>query len=188
MSQLFERKPIAALVADTEGSAGLKRSLRAGDLIMLAIGAVIGAGIFGAIGTAAAGQTGPQRRSDPHGRGAGPGLFVPPAGRRLRAGGPVLRGTGLHDSAGRQRLRLFLRDSRGTGRLDHRMGPDSGIRGRQCRGGDFLGRLFQHADARGRRDASALADHRLSHGAAQSRCAGPRPAAIPRRTSRESPS
>ena len=31
--------------------------LGAGDLIMLAIGAVIGAGIFGAIGTAAAGQT-----------------------------------------------------------------------------------------------------------------------------------
>ena len=56
MSQLFQRKPIAALVAETEGSKGLKRSLRAGDLIMLAIGAVIGAGIFGAIGTAAAGQ------------------------------------------------------------------------------------------------------------------------------------
>jgi basic amino acid/polyamine antiporter, APA family len=33
--------------------------LGAGDLIMLAIGAVIGAGIFGAIGTAAAGQLGP---------------------------------------------------------------------------------------------------------------------------------
>src|SRR6266849_1344122 len=72
MSQLFQRKPIAALVAETEGSSGLKRSLRAGDLIMLAIGAVIGAGIFGAIGTAAAGQLGP------HGEvirsGAGPAL------------------------------------------------------------------------------------------------------------------
>ena len=33
-------------------------SLGAGDLVMLAIGAVIGAGIFGAIGTAAAGQVG----------------------------------------------------------------------------------------------------------------------------------
>jgi basic amino acid/polyamine antiporter, APA family len=58
MSQLFQRKPIAELVADTEGAQGLKRSLGAGDLIMLAIGAVIGAGIFGAIGTAAAGQIG----------------------------------------------------------------------------------------------------------------------------------
>src|ERR1022692_3650538 len=72
MSQLFERKPIAALISENEGSGGLKRSLRAGDLIMLAIGAVIGAGIFGAIGTAAAGQLGP------HGEviraGAGPAL------------------------------------------------------------------------------------------------------------------
>jgi basic amino acid/polyamine antiporter, APA family len=59
MSQLFERKPIAELVAETESAQGLKRSLGAGDLIMLAIGAVIGAGIFGAIGTAAAGQIGP---------------------------------------------------------------------------------------------------------------------------------
>src|SRR5258708_12467153 len=55
MSQLFQRKPIAALMQDSEGS-GLKRTLGAGDLIMLAIGAVIGAGIFGALGTAAAGE------------------------------------------------------------------------------------------------------------------------------------
>jgi APA family basic amino acid/polyamine antiporter len=54
MNGLFSRKPIAALVDDPNG---LKRVLGAGDLIMLAIGAVIGAGIFGAIGTAAAGQT-----------------------------------------------------------------------------------------------------------------------------------
>jgi APA family basic amino acid/polyamine antiporter len=55
---LFRRKPIAALdTADSPHS--LKRVLGAGDLVMLAIGAVIGAGIFGAIGTAAAGQVGP---------------------------------------------------------------------------------------------------------------------------------
>jgi basic amino acid/polyamine antiporter, APA family len=54
MSQLFSRKPIADLAPDGEHT--LKRVLGAGDLIMLAIGAVIGAGIFGAIGTAAAGQ------------------------------------------------------------------------------------------------------------------------------------
>src|SRR5947207_1291637 len=56
MSQLFDRKPIAELVHETEGVHSLKRTLGAGDLIMLAIGAVIGAGIFGAIGTAAAGE------------------------------------------------------------------------------------------------------------------------------------
>src|SRR3954463_629548 len=72
MSQLFQRKPIAALVEDTEGEQSLKRSLGAGDLIMLAIGAVIGAGIFGAIGTAAAGQIGPN--GEIIRQGAGPAL------------------------------------------------------------------------------------------------------------------
>ena len=56
MPGLFQRKPIAQLLADGDQAHGLKRALGAGDLIMLAIGAVIGAGIFGAIGTAAAGQ------------------------------------------------------------------------------------------------------------------------------------
>src|SRR4051794_12055286 len=53
---LFARKPIAALLAEGENPNGLKRALGSGDLIMLAIGAVIGAGIFGSIGSAAAGQ------------------------------------------------------------------------------------------------------------------------------------
>jgi APA family basic amino acid/polyamine antiporter len=57
MPSLFSRKPIAALLVEGEHPNALKRALGAGDLIMLAIGAVIGAGIFGAIGTAAAGQT-----------------------------------------------------------------------------------------------------------------------------------
>src|SRR3954453_3682642 len=54
MMQLLRRKPISELIPDSEHS--LKRVLGAGALIMPAIGAVIGAGIFGAIGTAAAGQ------------------------------------------------------------------------------------------------------------------------------------
>jgi basic amino acid/polyamine antiporter, APA family len=72
MSQLFQRKPIAALVDETDGVNSLKRTLGAGDLIMLAIGAVIGAGIFGAIGTAAAGQLGPN--NEVIRTGAGPAL------------------------------------------------------------------------------------------------------------------
>ena len=55
---LFARKPIAPPDAP-DSPQGLKRVLGAGDLVMLAIGAVIGAGIFGAIGTEAAGQVGP---------------------------------------------------------------------------------------------------------------------------------
>jgi APA family basic amino acid/polyamine antiporter len=70
MSQLFRRKPISELLP--EGAQSLKRVLGAGDLIMLAIGAVIGAGIFGAIGTAAAGQVGPTGAIIRY--GAGPAL------------------------------------------------------------------------------------------------------------------
>src|SRR6188508_1574063 len=70
MSQLFRRKPIAELLP--EGAESLKRVMGAGDLIMLAIGAVIGAGIFGAIGTAAAGQIGPKGEVIRY--GAGPAL------------------------------------------------------------------------------------------------------------------
>src|SRR6201989_2051716 len=71
---LFSRKPIAALVNETETSHGLKRALGAGDLIMLAIGAVIGAGIFGSIGSAAAGQIGPN--GEIIRVGAGPALVL----------------------------------------------------------------------------------------------------------------
>src|SRR6187431_1581351 len=59
MLQPFRRKPIAELMSGSGATGELKRTLGAGDLVMLAIGAVIGAGIFGAIGTAAAGQVGP---------------------------------------------------------------------------------------------------------------------------------
>jgi basic amino acid/polyamine antiporter, APA family len=51
---LFDRKPI---VMTDDGEQGMRRTLGAGDLVMLAIGAVIGAGIFSSLGTAAAGET-----------------------------------------------------------------------------------------------------------------------------------
>ncbi len=72
MSHLFRRKPISDLLPNDSGERSLKRVLGAGDLIMLAIGAVIGAGIFGAIGTAAAGQVGPDGTVIRY--GAGPAL------------------------------------------------------------------------------------------------------------------
>ena len=71
---LFARKPIAELLAEGENPQGLKRVLGAGDLIMLAIGAVIGAGIFGSIGSAAAGQLGPN--GEVIRVGAGPALVI----------------------------------------------------------------------------------------------------------------
>ena len=74
MNQLFQRKPIAELVADTDAPNSLRRELGAGDLIMLSIGAVIGAGIFSSIGTAAAGEILPSGEVVRY--GAGPALIL----------------------------------------------------------------------------------------------------------------
>lgn len=62
---LLARKPVADLAPDD--GRGLRRTLGAGDLVMLAIGAVIGAGIFSTLGTAAVGEAGVRA-------GAGPAL------------------------------------------------------------------------------------------------------------------
>jgi basic amino acid/polyamine antiporter, APA family len=71
VNQLFRRKSISELLP--EGAQTLKRVLGAGDLIMLAIGAVIGAGIFSSIGTAAAGEVLPSGEVVRY--GAGPALI-----------------------------------------------------------------------------------------------------------------
>ena len=71
VNQLFRRKSISELLP--EGAHTLKRVLGAGDLIMLAIGAVIGAGIFSSIGTAAAGEVLPSGEVVRY--GAGPALI-----------------------------------------------------------------------------------------------------------------
>lgn len=55
---LFRRKPIAELMP-VEGEHGLKRALTASNLVLLGIGAIIGAGIFVLTGTAAAQYAGP---------------------------------------------------------------------------------------------------------------------------------
>jgi APA family basic amino acid/polyamine antiporter len=71
---LFTRKPIAELLKGAGDEAGLKRELGVSDLVLLSIGAVIGAGIFSSIGTAAAGEILPDGtviRS-----GAGPALVL----------------------------------------------------------------------------------------------------------------
>src|SRR4029079_13510376 len=71
---LFARKPIAELLVEEGNPNALKRALGAGDLIMLAIGAVIGAGIFSSIGTAAAGEILPSGVIVRY--GAGPALII----------------------------------------------------------------------------------------------------------------
>jgi basic amino acid/polyamine antiporter, APA family len=71
MNRLFRTKKIADIQAslETGEETGLKRTLSGFDLIMLGIGAVIGAGIFSTLGTAAVGEPGVRL-------GAGPALVL----------------------------------------------------------------------------------------------------------------
>jgi basic amino acid/polyamine antiporter, APA family len=47
MSKLFIKKPIESLMAESgDSEKGLKRTLGAGALVALGIGAIIGAGLF----------------------------------------------------------------------------------------------------------------------------------------------
>ena len=73
MNQLFTRKPIAELLP-ADDATGLRRELGVSDLILLSIGAVIGAGIFSSIGTAAAGEVLPTGEVIRY--GAGPALTL----------------------------------------------------------------------------------------------------------------
>src|SRR6476646_5291650 len=69
LSQLWRRKSLDDLMAETqEEGHQLKKVLGPWNLIALGVGAIIGAGIFATIGTAAAG--------DAHRPGAGPALMV----------------------------------------------------------------------------------------------------------------
>jgi basic amino acid/polyamine antiporter, APA family len=68
-ADLFRTKPLAQLLADTEHpSQRLRRTLGPWQLTFLGIGAIVGAGIFSTVGTAAAGGA--------HHLGAGPALAI----------------------------------------------------------------------------------------------------------------
>src|SRR5512137_1041206 len=69
MPSIFSSKNIEAILRDTQApEKSFRRSLGPVQITMLGIGAIIGAGIFATIGTAAAG--------DPARPGAGPALMV----------------------------------------------------------------------------------------------------------------
>jgi basic amino acid/polyamine antiporter, APA family len=74
MRSLFQRKPITDTPTAEASHGALKRVLGTGDLVMLSIGAVIGAGIFSTLGTAAAGETLPDGQVVR--LGAGPALVL----------------------------------------------------------------------------------------------------------------
>src|SRR5512132_255602 len=74
MNSLWARKPIAELVPESADGKGMRRTLGVTDLVMLSIGAVIGAGIFSTLGTAAAGEV--NSAGEVVRYGAGPALIL----------------------------------------------------------------------------------------------------------------
>ena len=75
MSSIFQTKTVDQLIAGAgPPGAGLKRTLTTTDLVMLGIGAIIGAGIFSSIGTAAVGEVAADGTVIRY--GAGPALML----------------------------------------------------------------------------------------------------------------
>src|SRR3984893_9306251 len=58
-ASLFQTKPVNDLLENADGEHRLRRSLRAVDLVMLGVGAIVGVGIFVLTGQAAANYAGP---------------------------------------------------------------------------------------------------------------------------------
>ena len=149
LSQIFRRKSLDAILHEGENPEfQLKRVLGSFDVVLLGIGAIIGAGIFATIGTAAAGDV-----ARP---GAGPALILSFALTAVACGFAALcyaefaamvpiSGSAYTYSYG---------DAGRAGGLDHRLGSDHRVCRRECRGGDQLGELFQ--DLRGAGSASSF--------------------------------
>ena len=166
MPGLFSRKPIAEAEPDESGHS-LKRVLGAGDLVMLAIGAVIGAGIFGAIGTAAAGQVGPDGVVIRY--GAGPALvlsFLLLGGVCALAALCYAELAAMIPQAGSAYAYAYATLGEVVAWI---IGWDLilGVRGRQRGRRHLVGRLLRHAPPRSGRRAAGMADHRLPDRAAQ---------------------
>ena len=108
MPSIFSRKGIADLLAEGESPSGLRRTLGVGDLVMLSIGAVIGAGIFSTLGTAAAGEV--NAAGEVVRYGAGPALILSFVLLGVVCGFAALRiGTWFSRWEGRRRRRLLCR-------------------------------------------------------------------------------
>ena len=122
-------------------------------------------------------------RGPPLGRGRavrsrpGARCLLRPAGRGLWACGALLRGARRDDPAGGERLRVPVRHAGGADRVDHRVGFDPGVRGRQHCGRDRVERLFHVAAQRVWHPSAGLPDSRLPDGAPQFRPGDPRPPA-----------
>ena len=150
MANLFAKKDLPTLMkeaVEVEGEQSLRRALGPLNLLTLGIGAIIGAGIFVITGQAAA-------------QFAGPAIVISfvLAGIACAFAGLVLRRVCLDDPDRGQRVHVFLRHAGRIGRLDHRLGPDSGICLRRGHGGRRLERPPAGVSARYRLELARHAD------------------------------
>ena len=144
LRQMFRTKNLDDLMHEAEPpERSLKRALGAFDIVMLGIGAIIGAGIFATIGTAVAG--------DAMRPGAGPGIILSFALTAVACAfcGLCYAEFASHRPDLRERLHVFVCDPRRAGGLDHRVGPDHRVRRRQRRGRDRVGGVLPPAAATG---------------------------------------
>ena len=114
---MFAKKDLEMLLAEMAGEHRLRRVLGPVSLTSLGVGCIIGAGIFVVTGAAAALRRRPGRDH-----------FLRHCRRGLHVGRAVLRRVRRHGPRGRQRLYLRLHHAGRNLRLDHRLGPDPGIR------------------------------------------------------------
>ena len=152
-------KPLDMLMeeASDTGEHSLKRALGPVNLITLGIGAIIGAGIFVLTGSAAA-------------QYAGPAIVL---SFILAGSGCVFAGLCYSEFASlipdcRLRLHLRLRHAGRNFRLDHRLGPGSGICLRRCHRGFRLERLLRQPAAGFRHSYTAAAGRDAIHSRGQS--------------------
>ena len=190
-SSLLRTKPLTLVLKETEdGEHGLRRALKAWDLVAIGIGCIIGVGIFVLPGVEAANHAGPGHHP-----------LVRDRGRRLRVRRALLRGAGRHDPGRRAAPTPTATPRLGELRgVDHRLGPDPGVHGRREPGGDRLVGVPRQPDqspapavrrepaarlvratvgtrrsATGHSQPAGCADRRGTHVAARARDQGERP-------------
>ena len=134
MANLTATKSLTTLMqeASETNEHSLKRTLGPVNLIMLGIGAIIGAGLFVRTAAAIADRSGPSVT-----------LAFIVAGVRLRLCRTLLRRIRFHDPGCGECLHLFLLHHGRVGGLDYRLGFGVGVRGRCSDGLHRLERILQ---------------------------------------------